>query len=237
MNLASDISGAFKHTLPFGFFFFLGFIPIAENSRIPGYFLVVNLVFLEPLRKSIRGLRNFSMPPFTSTTKAVLSLLSRRNGFRNLVRYSGKVERSKKLHQSRCFFSGIAGIETGSVRQLIGSANQDVSSLSGAYFDVSNVQRRRFLGCGDGEEGGVLSKVYEERRVLGYFFLFPFSFPSHFLFRDNLFDFDRVFGILGILQSNYLMWLLRLIYIMALFPGVSGLMYLDIIPMDRLMLS
>ncbi|KAH7523626.1 hypothetical protein FEM48_Zijuj06G0032000 [Ziziphus jujuba var. spinosa] len=108
------------------------------------------------------------MPPFTSTTKAVLSLLSRRSGFRNLVRYSGKVERSKKLHQSRCFFSGIAGIETGSVRQLIGSANQDVSSLSGAYFDVSNVQRRRFLGCGDGEEGGVLSKVYEERRVLGY---------------------------------------------------------------------
>ncbi|KAI4321033.1 hypothetical protein MLD38_034456 [Melastoma candidum] len=28
--------------------------------------------------------------------------------------------------------------------------------------------RRGFLGCGDGEEGGVLSKVYEERRVMGY---------------------------------------------------------------------
>lgn len=29
------------------------------------------------------------------------------------------------------------------------------------------VQTRPFLGCGDGEEGGVLSKVYEEKRVLG----------------------------------------------------------------------
>ncbi|KAL4200337.1 hypothetical protein AMTRI_Chr03g149170 [Amborella trichopoda] len=29
-------------------------------------------------------------------------------------------------------------------------------------------QRRSFLGCGDGEEGNVLSKNYEERRVLGY---------------------------------------------------------------------
>ncbi|KAL3514523.1 hypothetical protein ACH5RR_027240 [Cinchona calisaya] len=31
------------------------------------------------------------------------------------------------------------------------------------------MQRRGFLGCGDGEEGGnMLSKVHEERRVLGY---------------------------------------------------------------------
>lgn len=32
----------------------------------------------------------------------------------------------------------------------------------------SVIQRRHFLGCGDGEEGGgELSKIYEERRVLG----------------------------------------------------------------------
>ena len=31
----------------------------------------------------------------------------------------------------------------------------------------SVIQTRRFLGCGDGEEGSVLSKVYEEKRVLG----------------------------------------------------------------------
>ncbi|KAK9985141.1 hypothetical protein SO802_034666 [Lithocarpus litseifolius] len=35
-------------------------------------------------------------------------------------------------------------------------------------FNESSTQRRRFLGCGDGEEGSVLSKVYEERLVLGY---------------------------------------------------------------------
>ncbi|XP_030948048.1 coenzyme Q-binding protein COQ10 homolog, mitochondrial isoform X2 [Quercus lobata] len=35
-------------------------------------------------------------------------------------------------------------------------------------FNESSTQRRRFLGCGDGEEGGVLSKVYEEKLVLGY---------------------------------------------------------------------
>lgn len=35
-------------------------------------------------------------------------------------------------------------------------------------FNESSTQRRRFLGCGDGEEGSVLSKVYEEKLVLGY---------------------------------------------------------------------
>ncbi|KAL5228398.1 hypothetical protein ABZP36_016663 [Zizania latifolia] len=32
----------------------------------------------------------------------------------------------------------------------------------------AGTQTRSFLGCGDGEEGSVLSKVYEERRVMGY---------------------------------------------------------------------
>ncbi|KAF8663855.1 hypothetical protein HU200_055190 [Digitaria exilis] len=33
---------------------------------------------------------------------------------------------------------------------------------------MARTQTRCFLGCGDGEEGSVLSKVYEERRVMGY---------------------------------------------------------------------
>ncbi|TVU34969.1 hypothetical protein EJB05_16828 [Eragrostis curvula] len=33
---------------------------------------------------------------------------------------------------------------------------------------MAPAQTRSFLGCGDGEEGSVLSKVYEERRVMGY---------------------------------------------------------------------
>ncbi|XP_078441755.1 polyketide cyclase / dehydrase and lipid transport protein isoform X2 [Wolffia australiana] len=32
----------------------------------------------------------------------------------------------------------------------------------------SSGQIRRFLGCGDGEEGNVLAKTYEERRLIGY---------------------------------------------------------------------
>ncbi|KAI5000650.1 hypothetical protein ZWY2020_005239 [Hordeum vulgare] len=32
----------------------------------------------------------------------------------------------------------------------------------------AGAQTRSFLGCGDGEEESVLSKVYEERRVMGY---------------------------------------------------------------------
>lgn len=44
-------------------------------------------------------------------------------------------------------------------------------------FNESNTQRRRFLGCGDGEEGNVLSKVHEERLVLGYIFSFFSFFP------------------------------------------------------------
>jgi hypothetical protein len=37
--------------------------------------------------------------------------------------------------------------------------------------NAGNLQRsqiRRFLGCGDGDEGNVLLKTYEERRVIGY---------------------------------------------------------------------
>ena len=45
-------------------------------------------------------------------------------------------------------------------------------------FNESSTQRRRFLGCGDGEEGNVLSKVYEEKLVLGYIFSFFSFFPS-----------------------------------------------------------
>ncbi|EXC41989.1 hypothetical protein L484_000662 [Morus notabilis] len=100
------------------------------------------------------------MSPFTSTSKVVGSLISRRNGIRHLVKHAG----NGKSHRIRCF-SGITGIET---PLLIGSKRQDVCSSSSILSNVDNLQRRTFLGVGDGEEGGVLSKVYEERRVLGY---------------------------------------------------------------------
>ncbi|TQD98449.1 hypothetical protein C1H46_015904 [Malus baccata] len=95
------------------------------------------------------------MPPFWSSTtsKAVRSLHSWKIGPRYLVR-SGR-----KFDQIRCF-SSIAGIETPSSSVHKWTAD--------SQLDFNYRSRRQFLGCGDGEEGGVLSKVYEERRVLGY---------------------------------------------------------------------
>nr|POF09078.1 coenzyme q-binding protein coq10 like, mitochondrial [Quercus suber] len=44
----------------------------------------------------------------------------------------------------------------------------EVEIEGGVDIGTKGTQRRRFLGCGDGEEGSVLSKVYEEKLVLGY---------------------------------------------------------------------
>ncbi|RVW36634.1 Coenzyme Q-binding protein COQ10-like, mitochondrial [Vitis vinifera] len=70
--------------------------------------------------------------------------------FLSTARAIGSLMRSsKKFNEIRCVsgFKPVLGR-----RDLFGSV----------------IQTRRFLGCGDGEEGGVLSKVYEEKRVLGY---------------------------------------------------------------------
>ncbi|GMY29654.1 coenzyme Q-binding protein COQ10 homolog, mitochondrial isoform X1 [Fagus crenata] len=80
----------------------------------------------------------------------------------------GLIRSAKYGHIGGCF-SSIAGIETS---LYIPNSMNDVKFSSPRLFNESSshaaLQRRRFLGCGDGEEGGVLSKVYEERRVLGY---------------------------------------------------------------------
>ncbi|KAF8407099.1 hypothetical protein HHK36_006224 [Tetracentron sinense] len=52
--------------------------------------------------------------------------------------------------------------------KLIG-ADKDLSFSLASMCNT--VQTRSFLGCGDGEEGNVLSKIYEERHVIGYFAL------------------------------------------------------------------
>ncbi|GLT58937.1 hypothetical protein SLA2020_317920 [Shorea laevis] len=107
------------------------------------------------------------MPPFMSTSKAVGSLILRKNGIRHLIRQVKSDGELPKFNQFRCF-SSIAGIQTPSVQKLIGSSREDVNFSFGTLCYGNTVQRRRFLGCGDGEEGGVLSKVYEERLVMGY---------------------------------------------------------------------
>lgn len=107
------------------------------------------------------------MPPFMSISKAFGSLVSHKMGIRHLINSTKNNGQSRKLDQIRRF-SSIARVETSSVHKLIGSHHNVNSSLTSVRYNNANiVQRRQFLGCGDGEEGDGLSKVYEERRVLG----------------------------------------------------------------------
>lgn len=100
------------------------------------------------------------MPPYVSASKVIGSLIWRKAGTRHLInsaKYNSQLRRPRR-------FSSIPGVETPSVRKLIGSLdNVDFTSANGGGM----VQRRQFLGCSDGEEGDGLSKVYEERRILG----------------------------------------------------------------------
>lgn len=100
------------------------------------------------------------MPPFISTTsKAVRSVTTRKNGIVHLIRSVKNTRQVEKLDHIRCF-SGIA--------PSVQYSDKDLKLWSPRLFDNGHtVQTRRFLGCGDGDEGGVLSKVYEERRVMG----------------------------------------------------------------------
>lgn len=104
------------------------------------------------------------MPPFMSGLRAVSSLISCRNAIsRNLVSRSG-IPRGSFVsdHQIRRFGS-LSGVERCSSYGLMSNDDARVSFGTGSF-----IQRRHFLGCGDGEEGGgELSKIYEERRVLG----------------------------------------------------------------------
>ncbi|XP_030537875.1 coenzyme Q-binding protein COQ10 homolog, mitochondrial-like isoform X1 [Rhodamnia argentea] len=106
------------------------------------------------------------MPPFLSTSRAVRSSLSRRNDIKRLIKSRWSDSREPSFDRIR-YLGGIAGLDSSFGRKASG-APKDVLISSGRSCGNSVTQRRQFLGCGDGEEGGVLSKVYEERRVLGY---------------------------------------------------------------------
>lgn len=103
------------------------------------------------------------MPPFLSTSKVVGSLISRRGGIRHAIKYArcnAEPWKYRNVRHVRC----IPGVETSSIPRLF---DQDRNIFSESFRDTSAVQTRQFLGCGDGEESGVLSKIYEERRVMG----------------------------------------------------------------------
>ena len=97
------------------------------------------------------------MPPFFRTARALGSAVLRSN----CVKSAKNGGRSRTLfNQTRCL-SGIARVHESPL------GNRDVNTSLGRMCGSSAVHRRSFLGCGDGEEGGVLSKVYEERRIIG----------------------------------------------------------------------
>ncbi|KAK8585027.1 hypothetical protein V6N13_138968 [Hibiscus sabdariffa] len=107
------------------------------------------------------------MPPFFSTSKAVGSVISRRNLISKFVRRAKNGERSGNFDQIR-WVTSISGVQTPSVLPSLVSREEASIVPLNKFFSHYTLQRRQFLGCGDGEEGGVLSKVYEERIVMGY---------------------------------------------------------------------
>jgi len=119
------------------------------------------------------------MPPIVSSSKALARLLSGRNlaldvrnGLGLLRQSSWSLGKSERLTQTRSI-SSIARIGHPSIVSLVDSG--EVVGLSFGSLHCKS-QTRCFLGVGDGEEGGVLSKTYEERRVMGYVQLFTIIF-------------------------------------------------------------
>lgn len=103
-----------------------------------------------------------------STLKAVgRSRLLRRNGIKPLIwDWSSNSNEIGNDVQVR-YLSSIAGIDRYSCVDK--HARRNVRYSIGNLVRVNEVlQRRWFLGCGDGEEGSAVSKVHEERCVLGY---------------------------------------------------------------------
>lgn len=100
------------------------------------------------------------MPPLLSASKAFGQLFLRNNGVGSLI----SCARGRgQFGQVRCL-SSIVGVETPSVDKLVDTEKK----IKLSFGNKSNaVQTRWFLGCGDGEEGNVLCKTYEERRVIG----------------------------------------------------------------------
>ncbi|KMS97492.1 hypothetical protein BVRB_5g126580 [Beta vulgaris subsp. vulgaris] len=104
------------------------------------------------------------MPNFFSTLRAVgRSRLLRQNNIKPLIRHRNHTINLGEIGNYvsvRCL-SSIAGIDCFSSRNLIHRPRN-------FFIPYEKLQRRWFLGCGDGEEGSVLSKVYEEKLVIGY---------------------------------------------------------------------
>ncbi|KAL8172094.1 hypothetical protein V2J09_023898 [Rumex salicifolius] len=107
------------------------------------------------------------MPPFLTNLKLIGNRLLRKDGVLQLIRSANKVSQKGNYVPVR-FSRSIAGIDKSSACKSVVTVRDLNSYLSDLYKNTTNIQRRSFLGCGDGEEGSALSKIHEERRVMGY---------------------------------------------------------------------
>ena len=120
------------------------------NPKLSRHTFVLDLIFRN------RELVFVIMRPFMSGSRALFSLIS----CRNAIRSRGGIG-------PRSFISNRIGSLSGVERCSSHGWSREHLSTPGTGRVI---QRRHFLGCGDGEEGGgggELSKIYEERRVLG----------------------------------------------------------------------
>lgn len=106
------------------------------------------------------------MPPFNPAARALARLVTNRNPLRQLARdfpSYNQIQRSSSIVRNNAFSS----VEVGRYK------NCNFADCGNSSRIISNIvlQKRGFLGCGDGEEGNMLSKVHEERRVLGQLFI------------------------------------------------------------------
>lgn len=108
------------------------------------------------------------MSSLKSTSKAVGLLITSKNGGKRLIRRLQNNPELENCVQNRCFRT-IGSIETlQSSCQIVNGTQKDPPFLQNMSPGVL-IQRRQFLGCGDGDEGSnVLSKVHEEKRIMGY---------------------------------------------------------------------
>lgn len=101
-----------------------------------------------------------------SATRALKSLLLRKNGVKNIVNCDrnnwglANFVQVEGLSSIACFNNFLLGNES--------SFGAKKRHLCISECDYGVIRKRGLLGCGDGAEANVLAKVYEEKRVLGY---------------------------------------------------------------------
>ncbi|XP_058786194.1 uncharacterized protein LOC131660859 [Vicia villosa] len=104
------------------------------------------------------------MPPFLSTSKALRSLATRKSGFNQLIRSS---KSSERFDGCRCF-STIVFRDTHQILPFGSGIRFSTFSRNFDHNSFNSIQSRRFIGLGGDGAESVLSKTYEEKRVLGY---------------------------------------------------------------------